>query len=116
MYEIWLAANVLLELARMHWPWLLGLAVLWILLVAVRRALRGRETHHRLGLLALIWVAVTALAVLTVPAMTRSALSNVTYIVDWLNLLAIAAGVGAVITAFAWPLLGLVLGRRDAAY
>lgn len=115
MYELWLTANVLLELARMHWPWLLGLAVLWMLLIAVRRAMRGRETHHRVGMLALIWIGASALAVLALPALTRSALSNVAYIVDWLNLLAIAAGIGAVITAFAWPLLGLMLGNARKA-
>ncbi len=116
MYEIWLTANVLFELARVHWPWLLGLAVLWILLVAIRRGVHGRERRHRVGLLALIWVIASVLAVLTVPAMTRSALGNVAYLVDWLNLLAIGAGIGAVITAFAWPLLGLVLGNRRAAH
>lgn len=116
MYELWLALNVFFELARMHWPWLLGLAVLWLLLVAVRRAMRGRETNRRIGLLALVWVIATAISMLALPALTRSALSNVAYLVDWLNLIAMSAGIGVVVAAFAWPLIGLLAGQRRSAY
>ena len=52
------------------------------------------------GVGALVMVA----AVAWVPGWSRSSLSDMGYWVDWANLLAIAAGFGAVALAFAWPL------------
>ena len=51
------------------------------------------------------------LAFLAVPSLTRSSLGELRYWVDWANLLAIAAGAGAAVLAFAWPLLAM-RGRR----
>jgi hypothetical protein len=114
MYEIWLAANVFFELARMHWQLLAGLVVLWVLLVTARLIVRGSGAIRMRGTLVLVWIVATVVAALVLPSLTRSALANVAYVVDWINLLAMAGGIGAVITAFAWPLIGLARSGRVA--
>jgi hypothetical protein len=112
MYEIWLALNILWEIALDIWPLLLVVALLLALVVAV--ALARSPGRWRAGLVPAIGigVVVAVLAFLVVPGLTRSSLAELAYWVDWLNLVAIAAGFGAVALAFAWPLLAMRRGAR----
>jgi len=107
MYEIWLVMNILWEIALTIWPLLLLGGVLWLLLMALalRRARPAWRGGFPLALLAFGGVALVAM--LGVPTATQSSLAEMGYWVDWANLLAIAAGFGAVAAAFAWPLAAL---------
>ena len=113
MYEIWLALNIVLEIARPLAAPLLAagivLAALWV------QALRAREAGWRR---ALAWAlalagAVAMLAFLLVPALTKSSLAELGYAVDWLVLAAIAAATGVIAGLYAWPLLALRSESRE---
>lgn len=111
MYEIWLAANILWELALFNWPLLLGYAfVLGILLLL---ALRARPLSWRAGLIpALVLGAViTLISMLWVPSLIGAQLSDLAYWVDWANLFAVSAGFGAAAAALGWP-AACLLKRR----
>jgi len=112
MYEIWLAMNIVWEVALTVGPVLLIVAAVWAALMLV--AWRRPDTRWRAGLpLALLaGVVIAAAAFLLVPGWTRSSLSELRYWVDWANLLAVAAGFGAVGAALAWPLSAM--RRREA--
>jgi hypothetical protein len=113
MYEIWLALNILFELALTALPLIGGLLTLWIALI-VTAAGRGR-TAWRPALLPSILMAllIAIAAFLAVPTMTKSSLAEMGYWIDWANLTGIAAGIGAVAFALIWPLVTSVAGRRS---
>lgn len=110
MYEIWLAINILWEIALSVWPALLVAAVLWLALMFV--ALKRPAPSWRAARSAAIVAALLgfALAIPALPALTRSSLSAMGYWVDWLNLVAISAAAAAVVAAFVWP-IGTLLQR-----
>ncbi len=109
MYEIWLAMNIIYEIALGVWPLLALLLAVWLgLLVAARGRLGGRQVRQAALLGALVAVAL----VFSVPTLTQSSLANMGYWVDWANLLAIALGLGALAAVFSVPLLGLAGGRK----
>ena len=109
MYEIWLAMNIIYEIALGIWPLLaLLLAVGVALFGAARGRLGARQVRQALLLGALVAVALF----FSVPTLTQSSLSNMGYWVDWANLLAIALGLGALAAVFSVPLLGLAGGRK----
>jgi hypothetical protein len=111
MYEIWLALNIVWEIALGIWPLLLVAAVLWLALMGTAWRQDGR--HWRAGLwpAVAIGLVLAILAVLLIPGWTRSTLSDMGYWLDWAVLLGLAAGVAAVAVAFAWPLLAWRHGR-----
>lgn len=106
MYEIWLAANIVWEIAMDAWPALAAAAVAWLILV-LAAARQPRPWAAALRPAVLLAAAGLLLAFLAVPSLTRSSLGELRYWVDWANLLAIAAGAGAAVLAFAWPLLAM---------
>lgn len=109
MYEIWLAMNIVYEIALGIWPLLALLLAVWVaLLVAARGRLGARQVRQALLLGALVAVALF----FSVPTLTQSSLANMGYWVDWANLLAVALGLGALAAVFCLPLLGLAGGRR----
>ena len=109
MYEIWLAMNIIYEIALGIWPLLALLLAVWVaLFVAARGRLGARQVRQALLLGALVAVALF----FSVPTLTQSSLSNMGYWVDWANLLAIALGLGALAAVFSVPILGLAGGRR----
>ena len=109
MYEIWLAMNIVYEIALGIWPLLALLLAVWVaLLVAARGRLGARQVRQALLLGALVAVALF----FSVPTLTQSSLSNMGYWVDWANLLAIALGLGALAAVFSVPLFGLAARRR----
>lgn len=114
MYEVWLVLNILWEIALGIWPLLVGAIVVWGGLMAM--ALRRPGARWRAGLpLALAAGALVAIAAfLLVPGSTRSSLGELSYWVDWANLIAIAAGFGGVAALIAWPLLAMRAPARGA--
>lgn len=109
MYEIWLAMNIVYEIALGIWPLLALLLVLWLaMLVAARGRLGARQAVQALLLGGLVTVALF----FSVPSLTQSSLANMGYWVDWANLLAVALGLGALAAVFSLPLFGLVARRR----
>lgn len=114
MYEIWLMLNIVWELALAIWPWLLALAVLWLLLMA--RAVRRPGAAWRGSLLgALALAALAAISTfLLAPGWVHSSLAELKYWIDWATLLGIAAAGGALVLAFAWPLLVGLRARPSA--
>ena len=111
MYEIWLAGNIVYELAWLNGHWLAALGAMWLVLWML--ALRGERPRQFLPVRALIgiWLIGTLAGIATIPFMTHASFSDFGYWVDWANLFAIAAGTGAALALFAWPLL-LTIRRR----
>jgi hypothetical protein len=109
MYEIWLALNIVWEIALEWWLPITVAALVWLVLIAVAAA-RG-TTRWRSGLrwALAIGVLVAAATFLATPGLTRSSLAELAYWIDWINLLAIAAAAGAVATAMSWPIVAMRL-------
>lgn len=105
MYEIWLMLNIVWELALDVWPWLLALAVVWVLLMARAWGRDGAAWRGALPGAIGLGLAVAIAIFFLVPGWIGSSLGELKYWVDWANLLGIAAGWGAAGLAFAWPLL-----------
>ena len=111
MYEIWLAANILWELALFRLP--LVLSYLLTLGIVLILALRLKPPGWRAALIPalLLGAAVTLASMLLVPWLSGARLSDLAYWVDWANLFAIAAGFGAAAAALGWPLACLLKKR-----
>lgn len=107
MYEIWLAMNIVWETALTVWPVLLGAALLWLAVMAAAWRRPGARWAAGVPLALAAGAAVAVIVALLLPSWTRSSLAEMGYWVDWMNLLAVAAGFGAAAAAFAWPLLAL---------
>lgn len=112
MYEIWLALNIVFEIARANAVPVVFAAL--VLLALTLNALRKRGGAWRRALVPALAVGllVALAAALALPALTRASLSDLSYRVDWLILLAIAAAFGGIAAAFAWPLAVLLRGAR----
>ena len=102
MYEIWLALNIVYEIALGLWPALLILLAVWLAVMVANR--KGLTTVSPSRLLAI--AAVVAIAVgLALPSLTLSSFGNFGYWVDWANWLAMAVGAGVVAAVWVWPLM-----------
>jgi hypothetical protein len=102
MYEVWLGLNILFEMALTVLPWLVVLALAWLVSLVVRReSLRQAKVGTLLGLAVLVGVVAT----LALPSLTKSSLSDMTYWVDWATLLGTAAGFGLAAALLLWPFL-----------
>ena len=110
MYEIWLAINIVYEIALTMWPLLALALAIWLVLLFVARGRSG-------GAGAAVCVGALAAVVLffTVPSMTNSSFANMGYWVDWANLLAVAGGLGTLVAVLVWPLMQLVKGTTRTA-
>lgn len=104
MYEIWLAANILLELALMNWPLVLAYALVLALLLILALRARPLPWRRRLPVALVAGALVGILSMLSVPGLIGAQLSDLAYWVDWANLFAVSAGFGAAAAALAWPL------------
>ena len=110
MYEIWLAINIVYEIALTMWPLLaLALAMLLGLLFVARGRSGGAGAAVGVGALAAV------VLFFTVPSMTNSSFANMGYWVDWANLLAVAGGLGTLVAVLVWPLMQLVKGTTRTA-
>jgi 4-amino-4-deoxy-L-arabinose transferase-like glycosyltransferase len=102
MYEVWLGLNILYEMALTVLPALAILALAWLVSLLIRRQnLRQAKVGMLLGLAVLVGVVAT----LTLPTLTKSSLSDMTYWVDWATLLGVAAGFGVATAVLLWPFL-----------
>lgn len=102
MYEIWLALNIVYEIALGFWPALLILLLVWLaVMVANRKGLASVPLTRPL----LIAVGVAITVGLALPPLTRSSFDNFGYWVDWANWLAMAAGAGMAAAVWVWPLM-----------
>ncbi len=105
MYEIWLALNIVYEIARLIWPTIAIVAAVWLALLWVARGRMGRPALTP----ALFTGAVVAvLGVLTIPSLTHSSLSEAAYWVDWVSLIGLALGFGALAAVLVFPMIGLL--------
>lgn len=111
MYEIWLAGNIVYELAWLNWPWLVTYGAVWLILWL--QALRRGRPRQFLPWRALIgiWLLGTLAGIAAVPFLTHASFSDFGYWVDWANLFAIAICAGGALALLAWPLL-LTTPRR----
>lgn len=108
MYEIWLALNIVYEIALGIWPVIAVALAVWLLALWAARARLGKPALRD----AIVVGALIAVALFfAVPSLTRSSLANMGYWVDWANLLAVAGGLGLLAGVFAFPLLALRHGR-----
>ncbi|HNT39009.1 MAG TPA: hypothetical protein PKO45_07795 [Rubrivivax sp.] len=105
MYEIWLALNILWEIALNAWPWLLALALLATALWALALQRGGARWRTCLGGTIAVGVLAAVATVLVLPAWSQSSLGELAYWVDWATLSGIAAGAAGVAMLLAWPLL-----------
>lgn len=110
MYEIWLAMNIVWEIAMGIWPLLLLAALAWIALVAAALRRPASRWVAGLGPAAMAGAAVAVAAVFAVPWLTHSSIAEMGYWVDWANLAAISAGFGAIAAAYAWPVAAMRRG------
>ncbi len=112
MYEIWLMLVIVYELALSIWPWLLALAVLWLLLLMLAR---GGRWNACLPKAITLGVLLGVLIFFVTPIWNKSGLGEMKYWVDWANLLGIAAAWAVAGTLFAWPLLTWMRKSRRVA-
>lgn len=102
MYEIWLALNIVYEIALGLWPALLILLGVWLaVLVANRQGLWAVPLTRLLAIAIVVAVAVGA----ALPSLTLSSFGNFGYWVDWANWLAMAVGAGVAMAVGLWPLM-----------
>lgn len=114
MYEVWLALNIVWEIALGVWPLVLVAAVLWAMLMVAALRRPGTRWRARLPLALAAAAGAAVLAFLLVPGWSRSSITELGYWVDWVILLAIAGVAGVVALLFAWPLLSLRRGNVQA--
>lgn len=105
MYEIWLMLNIVWELALSIWPWLVALAVLWLVLMAMAKGGRGADWRACLPKAIMLGLLVGVVIFFVTPLWSKSGLGEMKYWVDWANLIGIAVAWAAAGTLFAWPLL-----------
>jgi len=115
MYEIWLMLVIVYELALSIWPWLLALAVLWLLLLMLARGGRAGGWSTCLPKAIMLGVLVGVVIFFVTPIWNKSGLGEMKYWVDWANLLGIAVAWAVAGTLFAWPLLTWIRKSRQAA-
>ena len=110
MYEIWLAMNIVYEIALSVAPWLAVLLLVWlVLLVLARKRLSLCALRPALVLTALV----AGVLFFALPALTQSSFANMGYWVDWANLLAVALGLGALVGVFCISVAALLCPRCD---
>ena len=104
MYEIWLAMNIVYEIALELWPALLPLALVWAAVMLINRQKLAQVSG---AVLAAVAVLVALAAVLALPSLSKSTLADMGYWVDWAALLGMAAGFGVAAAVLLWPVLAM---------
>ena len=107
MYEIWLAMNIVYEIALGLWPALAPLLIVWVVMWINRQKL----AQVSVAALAAVVVLVALAAVLALPSLSRASLADMGYWVDWAALLGMAAGLGVTAALLLWPLLATMRRR-----
>lgn len=104
MYEIWLAMNIVYEIASDLLPALVSLALVWTVMVVINRKKLVRASGAALAAVAVLVALASALAL---PSLSKSSLADMGYWVDWVSLLGLAAGVGVATALLLWPVLSM---------
>lgn len=110
MYEIWLVLNIAWEIARENAVPVVFVALVLVALVLNASRKPAAAWRSAFGPAVGVGVVAALVAALAVPSLTRASLSDMKYWVDWFNLFAIAAAVGGIAAAFAWPLVTMARG------
>ena len=105
MYEIWLMLNIVWELALSIWPWLLALAVLWLVLMMMAKGGRAADWRACLPKAIVLGLILGLVIFFVTPMWSKSSLGEMKYWVDWAFLIGIAVAWAVAGTLFAWPLL-----------
>jgi hypothetical protein len=107
MYEVWLMLNIVWELLLIYrWPAaaaLVALAVLWL-------AARGRSARGSARTFLVVAAVVFPLALVGLPMLTGSSITEARYAPDWLAVLGLAVAAAVLAGAFAAPLGRLLSG------
>ena len=104
MNEIWLAMNIAYETALGLLPALAPLVLMWAVMMVINRKKLKRVKPATLAAVAVL---VALAAVLALPSLSKSALADMGYWVDWVALLGMAAGVGVAAAVLLWPVLAM---------
>jgi len=112
MYEIWLALNIVWELALANSGLAIGYAVIVVALALIASRAGGRAWRRGLPAAVLAGLVVAIAAFALVPSLSASSFAELRYWVDWANLAAIAAGFGAAGALLVWPLAAIIRGPR----
>lgn len=112
MYEIWLAVNIAWEIVVAQAAWTISLAVVFVALV-VLAFVRGGDWSAGWRWAWKSAVLAAAAAAVALPRLSGASWSDLSYVVDWLLLVAIAAAFGVAVAAIVWP-LAAAFRRRGA--
>ncbi|MBT9475825.1 hypothetical protein [Polaromonas sp.] len=105
MHEIWLALNMVYELALSALPLVAVVVGSWLALMwAARDGLSARHIPLALG----VGMLAAVVAALAVPPLTGASLADRGYGLDGASLAAVALGLGAVVALLAWPVVCLL--------
>lgn len=104
MYEIWLAINIVYEIALGLWPALAPLLIVWVVVMWINRQ---KLAQVSVAALAAVVVLVALVAVPALPSLSGASLADIGYWVDWATLLSMAAGLGVAAALLLWPLLAI---------
>ena len=111
MYEIWLMLNIVWEIALDLMTPIVILGVVWAAMLLVAGLRPGSNWRGARGSAILLGLAVAVLAMVALPSWTRSSTAELAYVVDWLALIGMSAGLGVAAAIFSWPLLALLRRR-----
>lgn len=108
MYEIWLALNIVWEIALDQPAVTVGIVALLVVLFASAFMRRGSAWRRGVGAAVVVGIVVAAIAVWAVPRATLSSLDDMKYWIDWVTLAGVALAFGAIAAAIAWPLAAML--------
>lgn len=105
MYEIWLMLNIGYEVAMSIWPVLVVALTVWLAMLWIAGHRLSARTLTGSVLLGVVGALVAGFVL---PSLSGSSFDDMSYWLDWATLVGLAVACGAVVTAFAFPLLSLM--------
>lgn len=109
MYEIWLALNIVWEIAVDNAAISIAIVALLVAAFGIAIARRGAAWRRGIGVALAVGVVVALISLWAVPSATLSSFDDMKYWVDWATLAGIAVAIGAMAAALAWPLASMLL-------
>jgi hypothetical protein len=109
MQEMALAFYTLIGLLELHWQMasslIIAAVILYVGVITQKRSLKnGAAFTKAIG----VGVVIGVLFVFILPSLTGSSMSQVTYMVDWIFLIAISAGYAGIAVILAFPAILLM--------
>lgn len=108
MYEIWLALNIVWEIALDNVAVAIGIVALLLVLFAVAIVRSGAAWRRGLHAALAVGAVVAVISLWAVPSATLSSLDDMKYWIDWATLAGVALAIGAIAAALAWPLAAML--------